>query len=118
MLYSDRKQLEKHDTFITVVEQSQRMVCYGIGAVAYRLIQLNKDETDDRKNISKLNILQGGVEVRFIPSLTSDTKIQIEGSFKITNDKQLQQLAFKNETEVVNEASDLLLNGILDESKS
>ena len=51
------------------------MVCYGIGVVAYRLIQLNQSESDDRKNLSKLNILQGGVEVRFIPSLTQETKM-------------------------------------------
>ena len=34
-----------------------KMICYSIGVVAYRLIQLNKDETDDRKNLSKLDIL-------------------------------------------------------------
>ena len=65
------------------------MICYAIGVVAYRLVQQNKDETDDRKNLSKLNILQGGVEPRFIPSLSVETKEQIEGSFKITNDMQL-----------------------------
>ena len=62
------------------------MVFYGIGVVSYHLIRLNKDETGERKNLSKLNILQGGVEPRFIPSLSAETKRQIEGSFKITND--------------------------------
>jgi hypothetical protein len=37
--------------------------------------------------LSKLNVLQGGIEDRFIPGLSNSTKIQIEGSFKITGDK-------------------------------
>ena len=74
MLHADPSAFSKHDTFHSLVESSQRMICYGIGTVAYRLIQLNSSESDDRKNLSKLNILQGGVEVRFIPSLTSETK--------------------------------------------
>ena len=119
MLYADRKAISAHDkAFHDTVEASQRMVCYGIGVVAYRLIQLNSSESDDRKNLSKLNILQGGVEVRFIPSLTSETKMQIEGSFKISHDKQLRELSYKNESEVVYEAADSLLMGILDQSKS
>ena len=73
------------------------MVCYAIGIVTYRLVQLNKDESDERKNLSKLNILQGSIEPRFIPSLSQGTKEQIEGSFKITKDVQLQALATKSE---------------------
>ena len=73
------------------------MVCYAIGIVTYRLVQLNKDESDERKNLSKLNILQGSIEPRFIPSLSQETKEQIEGSFKITKDVQLQALATKSE---------------------
>ena len=55
----------------------QRMVCYSIGVVAYRLVQLNKDETEDRKNLNRLDILQGGIETRFIPFLSKETKQQI-----------------------------------------
>ena len=51
------------------------------------------DSASDNKNINKLNILQGGVEARFIPSLTQETKDQIEGSFKLTNDVRMQTLA-------------------------
>ena len=43
--------------------------------------------------VRKLNILQGGIIDKFIPSLTEKTKKLIEGSFKITGDKQLQQYA-------------------------
>ena len=51
-----------------------------------------------------MNILQGGIEARFIPSLSQETKTQIEGSFKITNDRQLQSLALQNEDQVISEA--------------
>lgn len=56
--------------------------------------------------------------MRFIPALSNETKTQIEGSFKITNDKQLQQLALQGEDKVVTEASDSLLNGVIDNEKS
>ena len=45
---------------------------------------LTNEESEERKNLSQLNILQGGIEARFIPSLSQETKRQIEGSFKIT----------------------------------
>ena len=66
------------------------MIIYAIGSVCYHLVHLNKDEASERKNLSRLNILQGGIEPKFIPSLSSETKRQIEGSFKITNDFELQ----------------------------
>ncbi len=56
--------------------------------------------------------------MRFIPTLSLETKTQIEGSFKITNDKQLQQLALQGEDKVITEASDILLDGIIDAQKS
>ena len=73
---------------------------------AYRLTLVSEEESDESKSLSKLNILQGGIEARFIPALSQETKTQIEGSFKITNDKQLQQLALQSEDKVVQEASD------------
>ena len=45
------------DGFNKLIGVYLKMICYSIGVVAYRLIQLNKDETDDRKNLSKLDIL-------------------------------------------------------------
>ena len=50
------------------------MVIYALGKISYQLIRLDKDNKDALKNLSKLNILQSGVESRFIPSLTADTK--------------------------------------------
>ena len=114
MMPSQQKSLNGVDTFNKLVEESQRMVCYSIGFVTYLLVQLNQDQNPaGGKNLSKLNILQGGVEERFIPSLTQETKVQIEGSFKITNDAQLQELALKNEKDVVMDSNDILLNGIV-----
>ena len=49
--------------------------------------------SEEQKKVQKLNILQGGIEARFIPSLSAETKTQIEGSFKITQNRSLQQLA-------------------------
>jgi len=48
--------------------------------------------------------LQGGVEARFIPQLQAETKVQIEGSFKITKDSKMRELALKKDTEVELEA--------------
>jgi len=84
-----QEKLNEIDTYRKVVEESLRAICYSIGVVAYRLIHMNKDESEDSKRMQKMNILQGGIEARFIPSLSKPTKIQIEGSFKITNDRQL-----------------------------
>ena len=50
------------------------MVFYGIGVVTHHLVRMNKDETNERKSLSKLNILQGGVNEKFIPSLSAETK--------------------------------------------
>ena len=74
MLPAHRKSLEEHDIFHTLIESRQRMICYAIGVITYRLVQLNKDESDDKRNLSKLNILQGSIEPRFIPSLSVETK--------------------------------------------
>ena len=94
------------------------MIFYGIGVVSYHLIRLNQDEIGEQKNLSKLNILQGGVEPRFIPSLSAETKRQIEGSFKITNDQELRELAMKDENDVNLEPSDKLFIEILDSTQS
>ena len=84
-----QKKLEEVDSYRTLVEESLRAINYSIGIVAYRLIHLNLDESEDAKSLSRMNILQGGIEDRFIPSLSQPTKDQIEGSFKITSDRHL-----------------------------
>jgi len=52
------------------VKESLRSISYTIGSIAYRLILLNEDEDAEKKKLNKLNILQGGIEGRFIPSLS------------------------------------------------
>ena len=65
-----QKDLKEVDTYRIVVEESLRAISYSIGVVAYRLILLNKSENEESTNMSKMNILQGGIEARFIPSLS------------------------------------------------
>ena len=60
--------------------------------MACQLIQRSHTPDDsscaaEMAELAKLNILQGGIEPRFIPLLSNETKVQIEGSFKITNDE-------------------------------
>lgn len=56
-----------------------------------------------------LNLLHGGIEDRFIPSLTDETKHQIEGSFKITSDRELRDFALKKQDQVQINPDDLFL---------
>ena len=49
--------LNKIDTYRKIVEESLRSIGYSIGVISYRLILLNKDDSEDKKNLSKLNIL-------------------------------------------------------------
>ena len=79
--------------FVIYLQNVLRQISYTTGWVAGRLIQHKKEEDE---TLSKLNILQGGIENRFIPGLSEATKIQIEGSFKITGDKELQKLALSD----------------------
>ena len=48
-----------------------------------------REKKEEDETLSTVNILQGGIENRFIPGLSETTKMQIEGSFKITGDKEL-----------------------------
>jgi hypothetical protein len=90
MNYIGQKRLKDLDTFQRLVEESQRAICYSIGAVSYRLMLLSNEMSEEQKKVQKLNILQGGIEAHFIPSLSAETKTQIEGSFKITQSRALQ----------------------------
>jgi hypothetical protein len=60
-----------------------------------------------------LVVLQGGIESRFIPGLKDETKLQVEGSFKITGDKDLQKLALSSEQAIVKQPEDETLEEIL-----
>ena len=86
-----------------VIVQTMRQACYTLGVVAHQLIapadeeEENKDDEKkkDKIDLSKLIIMQGGLESRFIPELSDKTKLMIEGFFKITQDDQLRDLALK-----------------------
>ena len=86
------------DELVVYLQNVLRQISYTIGWVAGRLIQQKQDENDE---LSKLNVLQGGIENRFIPDLSQPTKIQIEGSYKITGDKELQKLALQDASAIV-----------------
>ena len=58
--------------FVIYLQNVLRQISYTTGWVAGRLIQHKKEEDE---TLSKLNILQGGIENRFIPGLSEATKI-------------------------------------------
>jgi hypothetical protein len=62
--------------------------------------------------------LQGGFEDRFIPELSEETKNQIEGSFKITGNKQLQRLSLTDSEAVVTLREDTLLRDVMSNNDS
>jgi hypothetical protein len=56
-----------NDELVIYLQNVIRQISYTIGWVSGRLIQQKQDEND---TLSKLNVLQGGIEDRFIPDLT------------------------------------------------
>ena len=58
--------------FVIYLQKVLRQISYTIGWVAGRLIQRKQDKDE---TLSKLNVLQGGIEDRFIPGLSASTKI-------------------------------------------
>ena len=64
--------IDKSETIIPFMKNIQRQICYAIGVVAYRLIEV--PEETERNPIRKLNILQGGIEHKFFSFLAEDTK--------------------------------------------
>lgn len=89
--------VREKNTALPYLKYLHRYVNFAIGNVACQLIQRNvgEESSQEMKQLAKLNILQGGIEPRFIPALSSETKLQIEGSFKITLDETLKILASK-----------------------
>ena len=83
-----KRSLFDSDSFLKFVHFTQRQLGYTIGIVTYRLIQMEDlEQSSGLAALNKLNILQGGIEDRFIPTLSDETRKQIEGSFKITADE-------------------------------
>ena len=56
-----------NDELVIYLQNVIRQISYTIGWVSGRLIQQKQDEND---TLSKLNVLQGGIEDRFIPDLS------------------------------------------------
>ena len=58
-------------------------------------------------------LYQGGIENRFIPSLSKETKHLIEGFFKISNDENLRKYALSAPEECEMEEDDDILEKII-----
>ena len=67
--------------------------------------------------LSKLSIIKGGLESRFIPTFGDETKSLIEGFFKITQDQQLREYALKRPEDVEVTEEDKLLSEVLEKEK-
>ena len=69
-----------------------------------------KGSEEEKNVLSKFTILHGGINEKFIPVLTEQCKKEIEGSFKITNDRELQAMALASpDTLQLEEHDELLL---------
>ena len=110
----------------TIIVEAMRQCCYSLGVVAHQLILSKESEEEDKKkeeqknekvDLSKLVMLQGGLERRFIPELSDKTKLLIEGFFKITMDDQLRDLSLKKPEQVELSEDDKLLARIIEPSK-
>ena len=75
-----------------------------------------KGEENEKSVLSKFTILRGGVAEKFIPVLSEKCKKEIEGSFKITNDRELQEMALASPETLQLEARDELLLKIMKNS--
>ena len=65
-----------------------------------QLEQEDDDEINKQKEVkellNKLPIIKGGIESRFIPNFSQETKNLIEGFLKITQDKKLREYALSD----------------------
>ena len=82
---------EKLSQLLKILEPVTKELCYAIGVTAYRMIQVS-DETQ-KNPIRKLNILQGGIEPRFVTSLSEITKKNIRECYKVTQSEEIKVLA-------------------------
>ena len=57
--------------------------------------------------------MQGGLENRFIPELSTETKRSIQGFFRITQDEQLKALAEQEASDVILTEDDIILDRIV-----
>ena len=105
-----KPELKDHvEKFLADVVQAQRLISFALNKVAGRMIN-GKGEEEQKNVLSKFTILHGGVAEKFIPVLSEQCKKEIEGSFKITNDRELQEMALASpDTLQLEERDELLL---------
>ena len=83
--------------------------------ITHKLINWQVSDTykDENALINKLSIYQGGIENRFIPNLSNETKHLIEGLFKISNDENLRKFALSSPDDVVKTEDDQMLEKVM-----
>ena len=86
-----------------------RQLSYTLSNVAVKLISQNNETNKE----FKIELLSGGFEDRFIPSLSDETKHQIEGSFKITGNEKLRELSLSAADKVELTEEDSLLREMM-----
>ena len=114
--------LIRTDTFLEHASKQLKRVSYAIGFTAAKLIKTEKVEEDGemeakREALTKLPIIKGGIESKFIPALSQGTKDLIEGFFKITQDPELRELALSDPNMIEMSEDDALLDEIFSKAK-
>ena len=92
IMHKRKPEIEKHNgRILEEFNRGKRFVCFGLSKVAARLV--NGTGTRDKSDLLKFKILNHGICENYIPILSESCKKEIEGSFKITGDVELQQKA-------------------------
>ena len=86
-----------------IVNSTLREACFTFGLITKQLISCEDFErkTDERRedklNFAKLILLQGGIEERFIPEISEQTKTLLQSFSSLTADSKLMELIQMNE---------------------
>ena len=108
--------LKSKESFIQEYEEMMMRTCYTVGRISAQLIGKKTDKDEEEPHIetlSKLSIIKGGIESRFIPVFAQSTKNLIEGFFKITQDPQLRECALDRPEQIRLTEDDRLLHEII-----
>jgi hypothetical protein len=91
---------EANKKVVEEFSKAQRFVSFGLSKVAARLVYGNDDKDSKSNKLAKFKVFELGIAENYIPLLSENCKKEIEGSFKITNDKDMRALCMKSESEV------------------
>jgi len=91
---------EFNNKVVEEFSKAQRFVSFGLSKVAARLVFGNDDKDSKSSQLANYKVFELGIAENYIPLLSENCKKEIEGSFKITNDKDLRALTMKSESEV------------------